>query len=56
MPSVGDLLEARQRSTHHDHARRLELDYVAVHPSDGAFTLYQRLGFRGTDRVLELKS
>jgi predicted N-acetyltransferase YhbS len=39
-----------------DHARHLEFDYVAVHPSDGAFTLYQRLGFRGTDRVLELRS
>jgi GNAT superfamily N-acetyltransferase len=38
-----------------DHARGLGLDYVAVHPSERAFSLYRRLGFSTTDRVLELR-
>ena len=37
------------------HARELFLDYVAVHPSGRSLPLYQRLGFRDTDRVLELR-
>jgi GNAT superfamily N-acetyltransferase len=38
-----------------DHAAGLDLDYVAVHPSERSFSLYQRLGFSATDRVLELR-
>jgi GNAT superfamily N-acetyltransferase len=38
------------------HARNLGLDYVAVHPSERSFSLYRRLGFSDTDRVLELRS
>jgi GNAT superfamily N-acetyltransferase len=38
-----------------DHARQLDLGYVAVHPSDRSFSLYRRVGFTGTDRVLELR-
>ena len=39
-----------------DHARTLDLDYVAVHPTERSFTLYRRLGFSDTNRVLELRS
>jgi GNAT superfamily N-acetyltransferase len=39
-----------------DHAQRLGLDYLAVHPSERSFSLYGRLGFAETDRVLELRS
>jgi GNAT superfamily N-acetyltransferase len=38
------------------HARGLGLDYLAVHPSDRAFPFYRRLGFQGTDGLLELPS
>jgi GNAT superfamily N-acetyltransferase len=38
-----------------DHSHGVGLDYVAVHPSEHAFSLYRRLGFSGTDRVLELR-
>ncbi len=38
-----------------DHALGLGLDYMAVHPSDVAFSLYRRLGFSGTERVPELR-
>ena len=37
------------------HAAALELDYLAVHPSARSVSLYRRLGFEGTDRVLELR-
>jgi GNAT superfamily N-acetyltransferase len=37
-----------------EHGRALGLDYIAVHPSVESFTFYRRLGFSGTDRVLEL--
>lgn len=30
------------------------LDYLAVHPSERSFPFYRRLGFSGTERVLEL--
>lgn len=36
-------------------ASGLDLDYLVVHPSDRSFSLYRRLGFRPTDRVLELR-
>jgi GNAT superfamily N-acetyltransferase len=39
-----------------DHARHLGLDYVAVHPSEHSFSLYRRVGFTDTDRVLELRT
>jgi GNAT superfamily N-acetyltransferase len=29
------------------------VDYVSVHPSQRSFALYQRLGFRSNDKVLE---
>jgi ribosomal protein S18 acetylase RimI-like enzyme len=38
-----------------DHARTLDLDYLVVHPSERAVTLYRRLGFSETTRVLELR-
>jgi GNAT superfamily N-acetyltransferase len=38
-----------------DLARELDLEYVAVHPSDRAFPLYRRLGFEDAPRVLELR-
>jgi len=38
-----------------DHAGQLGLDYVAVHPSDLAFSLYRRLGFEDSGRVLGLR-
>ena len=38
-----------------DHAGGLGLDDVAVHPSENAFSLYERLGFSRTDRTLELR-
>ncbi len=38
-----------------DHAKGLDLDYLVVHPSDRARSLYRRLGFLETDRVLELR-
>ncbi|HEV3266576.1 MAG TPA: GNAT family N-acetyltransferase [Acidimicrobiales bacterium] len=38
-----------------DHARGLGLDYVAVHPSERSFSLYRRVGFTDTDRLLELR-
>jgi GNAT superfamily N-acetyltransferase len=38
-----------------DHARELGLEYVAVHPSERAFSVYRRLGFEETSRVLELR-
>lgn len=38
-----------------DHATQLRLDCVAVHPSDRAFSLYRRLGFEDSGRVLELR-
>jgi ribosomal protein S18 acetylase RimI-like enzyme len=37
------------------HARGLDLDYVAVHPSHASFSLYRRLGFTESRRVLELR-
>jgi len=37
------------------HARSEGLDYLAVHPSQRAFSLYRRLGFEETGRVLELR-
>jgi GNAT superfamily N-acetyltransferase len=37
-----------------DYSRTLGLDYVAVHPSSESFSFYQRLGFAGTSKVLEL--
>jgi GNAT superfamily N-acetyltransferase len=37
------------------HARTLDLDYLAVHPSERAFSLYERLGLRRSDGVLELR-
>ena len=37
-----------------DHARAAGLDYIAVHPSERSFPFYRRLGFAGTERVLEL--
>jgi GNAT superfamily N-acetyltransferase len=36
-------------------ARDLQLDYLAVHPSERSFTLYRRLGFLESGRVLELR-
>jgi GNAT superfamily N-acetyltransferase len=36
------------------YARDLGLDYLAVHPSAEAFNFYERLGFAGTSKVLEL--
>lgn len=39
-----------------EYGRTLGLDYLAVHPSERAFSLYRRLGFVETDRVLELRS
>jgi len=39
-----------------DHARTLDLDYVAVHPTERSFSLYRRLGFSDTERILELRS
>ena len=36
-------------------ARDLQLDYLAVHPSARSFTLYRRLGFLESGRVLELR-
>ncbi|MGA2836522.1 MAG: GNAT family N-acetyltransferase [Acidimicrobiales bacterium] len=38
-----------------DHARDMGLGYLAVHPSERAFSLYHRMGFEGTGRVLELR-
>ncbi len=38
-----------------DYARRLGLEYVAVHPSERSLSLYRRLGFTATDRLLELR-
>jgi GNAT superfamily N-acetyltransferase len=38
-----------------DHARRLALDYVAVHPSEKSFAFYRRLGFSDSHKVLELR-
>ncbi len=35
-------------------ARRLGLDYLAVHPSEPSVSLYRRLGFAATNGVLEL--
>lgn len=37
------------------YARELDLEYVAVHPSDASFSLYRRLGFTESQRVLELR-
>jgi ribosomal protein S18 acetylase RimI-like enzyme len=37
------------------HARSEQLDYLAVHPSERSFSLYRRLGFAETPRVLELE-
>jgi GNAT superfamily N-acetyltransferase len=37
------------------HAVELELDYVAVHPSERAYPLYRRLGFVDSGKVLELR-
>jgi GNAT superfamily N-acetyltransferase len=37
-----------------EHGRGIGLDYIAVHPSERSFPFYRRLGFRGTERVLEL--
>ena len=37
------------------HARQLGLEYVAVHPSERSFSLYRRLGFEGSGRLLELR-
>ncbi len=37
-----------------DFAREHQLDYLAVHPSSESFSFYQRLGFAGTEKVLEL--
>jgi GNAT superfamily N-acetyltransferase len=36
------------------HARELGMEYVAVHPSERAFSLYKKMGFEETNRVLEL--
>jgi ribosomal protein S18 acetylase RimI-like enzyme len=38
-----------------DHARGLDLEYLAVHPSERSFTLYRRLGFNDATRALELR-
>lgn len=35
-------------------SRERGLDYIAVHPSAESFSFYQRLGFVGTQKVLEL--
>ncbi len=35
-------------------ARGARLDYLAVHPSQESFSFYRRMGFAGTDHVLEL--
>lgn len=37
------------------HARSEGLDYLAVHPSQQAFSMYRRFGFEETGRVLELR-
>jgi GNAT superfamily N-acetyltransferase len=37
-----------------EHGRDLGVDYLAVHPSERSFPFYERLGFSGTERVLEL--
>ena len=37
-----------------EHGRAIGLDYIAVHPSERSFPFYRRLGFAGTERVLEL--
>jgi hypothetical protein len=39
-----------------DHTRGLGVDYVAVHPSEAAFSFYRRLRFEETDRVLERRA
>jgi GNAT superfamily N-acetyltransferase len=36
-------------------ARELGLEYLAVHPSEQAFSLYRRLGFVDSGKVLELR-
>jgi len=36
-----------------DEAGELELDYLAVHPSDRSFDFYRSLGFSDSTRVLE---
>ena len=38
-----------------EHARELRLDYVAVHPSERAFSLYKRVGFSKIGNVMELR-
>ena len=37
------------------HARGLDLQYLAVHPSDASFSLYRRFGFIESQHVLELR-
>jgi GNAT superfamily N-acetyltransferase len=37
------------------HARQLGLDYLVVHPSERSFDFYRRLGFAGSDKLLELR-
>jgi len=37
------------------HARGLNLQYLAVHPSDASYSLYRRFGFTESQRVLELR-
>lgn len=38
-----------------DQARRLELEYVEVHPSARSFPFYRRLGFEGRGATLRLR-
>jgi len=38
-----------------DHARGLDLEYLAVHPSDASYSLYRRFGFTESQQVLELR-
>ena len=38
-----------------EHSKSLEVEYVAVHPSELSFSLYRRLGFNDATRALELR-
>lgn len=38
-----------------DEARRLELEYLMVHPSSRSFPFYERLGFANNEGLLELR-
>jgi GNAT superfamily N-acetyltransferase len=39
-----------------ERAEELGLRYLIVHPTERSYPFYERLGFRGTDRLLELRA